>query len=195
MPLVFGDEQVVPYVKFNAKEKVWSVNDTNGGITDITPPKLLIDLEHLQTGWFRFREAQAPDIVLDSPGTEAPEPDGENHKRGFHVTVFSRDHGVREMSSNSLMLKTAFKRLYNEWEGKKAGFPGKVPLVEVTDHTTVQGCYGTNYRPEFAIVGWHNRPDELQAVADKLTDEAATTPATPTASAETPIDLDDDIPW
>ena len=76
MPLKFGDEQVIPYLKFNAKENKWAVNDEDGEITEINPPRLLMDLENIQTGWFRFREAEAPDIVLDPPGTEAKEPEG-----------------------------------------------------------------------------------------------------------------------
>lgn len=38
MPLVFGDEVVTKYLKFNAKEKTWSFNDSDGEIVEIEPP-------------------------------------------------------------------------------------------------------------------------------------------------------------
>ena len=203
MPLKFGDEQVTPYLKFNAKEKTWAVNDEDGEIVEINPPRLLMDLENIQTGWFRFREAEAPNIVLDPPGTEAEEPEGGNHKRGFRLSVHSGEHGTREMASNSLMFKRAIQSLYNgEFEPQKPANVGKIPLVEVTGHIAVQGRYGTNYRPEFKIVGWYNRPKEfeapqpnnaMRAPAREITPEAAQAPlAAPKTAAE---ELNDEIPW
>jgi hypothetical protein len=186
MPLKFGDEQVTPYLKFNAKEKTWAVNDEDGEIVEIKPPRLLMDLENIQTGWFRFREAEAPNIVLDPPGTEAEEPEGGNHKRGFRLNVHSGEHGTREMASNSLMFKRAVQTLYNsEFEPQKAANVGKIPLVEVTGHTAHQGHYGTNYRPEFRIVGWYPRPKEFEAVQIKNAARAPTMEST-AAAAQAP---------
>ncbi len=203
MPLKFGDEQVTPYLKFNAKEKTWAVNDEDGEIVEINPPRLLMDLENIQTGWFRFREAEAPNIVLDPPGTEAEEPEGGNHKRGFRLSVHSGEHGTREMASNSLMFKRAIQSLYNgEFEPQKPANVGKIPLVEVTGHIAVQGRYGTNYRPEFKIVGWYNRPKEfeapqpnnaMRAPAREITPEAAQAPLPPPKTAAE--ELNDEIPW
>ena len=185
MPLVFGDEQTTPYIKYNAKENQWSVNGQDGEIVDIDPPRLLMDLEHIEVGWFCFREAQAPDIVLDPPGDEeAPEPDGGNHKRGFRLQTYSKTFGAREFSSNSWMLKQAMKQLWKPFEEGMPQNPGQVPLVEATDHLAVTGKYGTNYRPVFRITGWYARPSELPAptstatqpaaeVADELNDEIA----------------------
>ena len=203
MPLKFGDEQVTPYLKFNAKEKTRAVNDDEGEIVEINPPRLMMDLENIQTGWFRFREAEAPNIVLDPPGTEAEEPEGGNHKRGFRLSVHSGEHGTREMASNSLMFKRAIQSLYNgEFEPQKAANVRKIPLVEVTGHTAVQGRYGTNYRPEFKIVGWYTRPKEFEAPQSNNAMRAPATEITP-AAAQAPLaapktaaeELNDEIPW
>ena len=206
MPLVFGDEVSTPYIKFNAKENAWATNNRDGDIQNIDPPRMLIDLDQLQLGWFRFREAQAPDIVLDPPGTEAAEPDGGNHKRGFRVQTYSPTLGVREFSSNSLMLKKAMILLYKLWEADKAQNPNKLPLVEVTDHVAVNGRYGTNYKPVFDIVGWYDRPDELSVPSrePETHQTSAQQPAAPKSNvaplptkAKTPLaeELGDEIPW
>ena len=195
MALVFGDEQVVPYLKFNAKEKKWFINDEAGEIVEIDPPKLLMDLEHIRLGWFRFREGEAPDIVFDPPGREAMKPEAGDHKRGFQLNVYSRDHGVREMASNSFMFKTAIKTLYSMWEKQKDRHPGKLPAVMVIEHTGVQGKYGLNYRPEFAITSWHERPEEfpVEERNDAEFDSAGQT--APATTAKVVEELDDEIPY
>ena len=119
MALIFGDEQTTAYVKYNAKEKLWSINDADGEIVNIDPPQMLIDLNNLKLGWFRFRESQAPDVLLDVDGVAAPEPDGDGHKRGFRVETFSTGYRHREFTSSSLMLKTALKALFAAWERER----------------------------------------------------------------------------
>ncbi len=185
MPLVYGDEMTVPYMKFNAKDKKWFVNTKTGDVHEIDPPKLLMELEGLQTGWLRFREAQAPDMVFDPPRAVAAEPDGGNHKRGFRLSVYTKSYGAREMASNSLMLKRAVKEVYNTWEKHKDQHPGKLPLVEITDHVGVQGQYGINYKPEFAIAGWYTRPEDFHV---RETNNAGSASAT---QAPTPVVVDD----
>jgi hypothetical protein len=204
MTLFFGDEQTISYIKFNAKERLWAINDDQGEVLKIDPPRMLIDIEHVQTGWFRFREGQAPDILLDVKDVPAPEPEGENHKRGFRVFVFSTDLGLREFTSSSLMLKQAMKALYAAWEKEKGQHPNQVPLVEVVEHEPVTGRYGTNYRPVFRIVSWHERPEALAA---KVPQNGSTTPqvpvapaapqmaTTPTVAPSVDVELDDSIPF
>lgn len=185
MPLVFGDEQTTAYLKFNAKECTWSINKSDGEIEQIDPPRMLMDLHNIELGWFCFREAQAPDIVLDKGGVEAPEPDGGNHKRGFRMNVYSTPLNKREFSSNSWMLKQALKSLYKSFEADQAQNQGKVPLVEVADHIAVTGKYGVNFQPVFRIVSWHDRPAELGTVVVPMVRP------TPPAAEE----LDDAIPF
>ena len=57
----FGASDVPPYIKFNAKGNVWAVNHGAEDET-INPPRMLIDLEHMQKGWLRFREQLAPPV-------------------------------------------------------------------------------------------------------------------------------------
>lgn len=165
---------------------------------------MLIDIEHVQKGWFRFREAQAPDILLDVDGVPAPEPEGENHKRGFRVSVFSTDLGLREFTSNSLMLKQAMKALYVDWEKEKDQHPNCVPLVEVVKDEPVTGRYGTNYRPVFRIVSWHERPETLAAEVPQngnAATRAHVAPATPQRAATPAViptvdtELNESIPY
>ena len=197
MALIFGDEVTTSYIKFNAKDQIWSVNVASGDVTEISPPRMVIDFDNLQTGWFRFRESQAPDIVLDTAAGAGTEPEGGQHKRGFRCEVFSPDLGVREFASCSLMLKKAMTAIYGAYEKDKQNHPGAVAIVEVTDHVEVTGKYGQNYKPVFAITGWVARPTELGGTAQVTTVETvAPTPAV-VAPINAPLtdDLNDSVPF
>jgi hypothetical protein len=194
MPLVFGDEVTTNYIKFNAKDCIWSNNNAAGEVAEIEPPRMVIDLENLQTGYFLFLEGVAPDIILDVAGeASAVEPEGGNHKRGFRCSVFSTQLGVREFSSCSWMLKKAIKALYTDFEKDKDAHPGHLPIVDVVRTITVNGKYGTIYQPVFAIVGWTPRPDELGGDVEIT---AAPSPID-AAQANTPLadELDDSVPY
>jgi hypothetical protein len=164
---------VTRYIKYNSKENVWGINDAAGEVIEIQPPKMIMDFENLQTGYFRFRDGQAPDIVLDQD-SRAPEPEGGQHKRGFQCQAYSPDLGVREFSSCSYNLNKAVKTIYREYLKLRDAHPGAVPIVEITHHESVQGKYGQNFKPVFAIAGWTARPEDLGGTAKIATLDTAT---------------------
>ncbi len=90
MPLQIGGSGTVkPFCKYNAKSDKWFVRGVGGEEVEISRPTFVIDLDNIATGWFRFREGQAPERVIDpSLNQPAPSP-GEEFKRGFAVMVFS----------------------------------------------------------------------------------------------------------
>ncbi len=172
----FGSGEVTPYIKFNAKANVWSASNGTEDQT-IDPPRLLIDLEHMQKGWLRFREQAAPDFKLDPPGTPlntllTQEPETGDYKTGFVIQTYSSAHGSRQFAANSFNVKEAIKALYRLYAKDAPAHPGKVPICEVARTDVVSGNYGNNYRPVFSIIGWTDRPDDFR---DHL-------PATPEAS-------------
>jgi hypothetical protein len=112
MPLQIGGSGTVkPFSKYNAKSDKWFVRGAGGEEVEIQRPTFVIDLDNIATGWFRFREGQAPERVIDpSLNQPAPSP-GEEFKRGFAVMVFSPKFfgGAVEFGSASIHLSNAIK--------------------------------------------------------------------------------------
>ena len=192
--LNFGDE-IKKYVKYNSKQNIWSINDQDGEVVQITPPCFIVDLERLIIAWLYFREGQAPSIILDVDGVKAPEPDGGNHKRGFVVETFSPDLGLREFSSCSFNLKKAIKQLYAQYESGKDAHPGQVPVITVTGHIDAPSQYGLNYQPVLELTGWAARPTELGGTAQLTTLETVVPAAVAAINAPLSDDLNDSVPF
>ena len=79
-------------------------NPRINGYSGYQPP----NFDNIATGWFLFRENQAPDRAIDpAMGTRAVQPTPE-HKRGFMVTCYSEKHfgGTVELSGASMHLCT-----------------------------------------------------------------------------------------
>ena len=193
--LDFGDS-FKSYIKYNSKINTWSMNNEDGDVISIDPPKFVMDLERLKTAWLYFREGQAPSVFLDEGGKPAPEPEGGNHKRGFVAEVYSISLGLREFSSCSLNLKKAMKLLYADFERNKAQHPDQLPVVHATGHIEAPSQYGMNYQPVFAIIGWTPRPPELGG-GQGGTPGAGNPPPTTEVMVEAPQTdmLDDVVPY
>tara|TARA_B100000315_G_scaffold256529_1_gene302645 strand:+ start:2252 stop:2839 length:588 start_codon:yes stop_codon:yes gene_type:complete len=194
--LNFGDD-IKNYIKFNSKQKIWSINDEDGEVVQISPPRFIIDLERLITAWLYFREGQAPSIILDVDGVKAPEPDGGNHKRGFVVDTFSPELGVRDFTSCSYNLKKAIKLVYAEFEKGRETHTGEVPVISVTGHIDAPSQYGLNYQPIFAVTGWVARPVELGGAATIQTLDTVEPKQIDVAQVNAPLtdDLNDTVPF
>ena len=71
MPLQIGTSgSFKPYVKYNAKADKWFIPGENGD-HEIGRPTFAADFANICVGWFRFREGQAPDRVID-PSLDSP---------------------------------------------------------------------------------------------------------------------------
>jgi hypothetical protein len=152
-----------PYAKYNAKSGRWFIRGSEGKDVEIGLPNFVADLDNIATGWFRFHEKQAPERILDpSIDRRAPVP-GEDFKRGFVLPAFSPKffNGAVEIASASIHLGDAIKQLYEQYKAERAAHPGKLPLVSCTGSEPMRDRYGTNYRPNFKILSWVDRPAEL----------------------------------
>jgi len=121
------------------------------------------DFENIRTGWFRFRENQAPERVIDpSLDRSGPCPD-EGFKRGFVLSIFSQKFfgGLVELSSASIHMGNAIREIYQAFEADRGNHPGEVPVVACTSSEAMKDKYGTNYKPVLALVKWVTRPAEL----------------------------------
>jgi hypothetical protein len=156
---------VKPYVKYNAKADKWFVRGTDGDDQEISRPTFLLDLKNICTGWFLFREGQAPERVID-PSLDHPAPSpGEGFKRGFVVTAFSQKFfgGAVEFASASIHLSNAIREIYATFEeqGARPENRGKIPVIACTGSDPMKDKFGTNYKPRLEIVKWVDRPTEL----------------------------------
>lgn len=173
------------YVKFNGKSGRWYMKNEAGDEVEITPTSFIADLENIKTGWMFFAAGTAPDKVFDASLSQpAPKP-SENHKRGFSVRLFSKATfgGVVELSGTSMHLCNAVNDLYTAFEADKAANAGKIPVVKYSGTTAQKDKHGTNYKPNFVIEKWVDRPAELSATPAPA---AATPPqAAPVVTAST----------
>jgi hypothetical protein len=169
-----------PYIKFNGKAGRFYMKGESGEV-EVTPTTFVADLENIKTGWLLFAAGMAPDRVWDKSLTEAAPRPSQDHKRGFLIRLYSKQTfgGVVELSSNSMHICNAVNDLYTQYETKKGENIGKVPVVKLVTVTPMKDKHGTNYKPEFTIEKWTERPAELDATAAKQE-----TPAKPAVVSE-----------
>ena len=163
MSLDIGSGSGRPYVKYNAKAGRWYIRGDNGQDVEIQAPTCIIDFDNIATGWFLFREGQAPDRAIDpAMGTRAVQPTPD-HKRGFVVMCYSEQYfgGTVEMSSSSMHLCNAIKDAYEQYSAAKAANPGRVPVFACTGTVPSKDKFGTNYKPTLQLMKWVERPADL----------------------------------
>ena len=197
-----GDFKV--YVSYNAKAGRWYTKEDKPDAAqfEVTDMTAVFDMDNLQTGWFLFAPGVAPVKQMDPSLSHAAPSPGEGFKRGFQIDVFSSKNllGVREFSATAGIVIDAMNDLHDHWLAGKDANPGKLPVVKCVGVTPVTNKHGTNYKPEFQIVSWADRPAELVApgaVAPAAPPPAATKPAAhtppPAAKAPEPAAADDEV--
>lgn len=151
-----------PYVKYNAKAGRWFFKDGEQE-KEVNNPVFVADFANIKTGWILFLEGQAPSREWDADlKTPAPKP-SDKHKRGFSVRLFSKAsfNGVVELSSSSMHLCASINELYKQYDEAPEKSKGKLPVVKYTGSTPMKDKMGTNYKPNFVIEKWVDRPADL----------------------------------
>lgn len=197
MPLNLStsDGDFTPYIKYNAKAGRFYVRPQGAAEdVEVSNPRLAFDFENIRTGWLYYAEGSGPEKIWDpSPSQAAARPAGpKKFKRGFEVMVFGGDDlpgigklGLREFSSTAANVITSILKMYAAYEAGAKANPGKVPFFKCAKVIPVQGAYGTNYEPDFALVGWVDRA-KMPALDDHLERSAVKSEG----SAGTPFDDD-----
>lgn len=196
-PVAAGDFNT--FIKYDARAGRWYTKPEGGGdLYEVTNMIAIMDLENIRTGWFQFMEGQGPVKVFDPSLNDAvakPNPDA---KRGFEVMMFSEKNigGLREFASTAGTVIDAMNALWDDWTANKAANPGKLPVVKCVGVAAVKTAKSTNYRPQFEIVSWADRPAELggatanAAAASSPPAAAKPAPAPATAAREALVDDD-----
>ena len=165
--LTTADADFTPYIKYNAKAGRFYIRPQGSpSDVEIVNPRLVFDMANIKTGYLFYAEGSGPEKVWDpSPTQMAAKPPGpRKFKRGFEVMVFGGDDipgigklGLRELSSTASNVITAILKMHAEYERDAPKNPGKVPFFRCTGVLPVAGAFGTNYEPEFKLMGWVER--------------------------------------
>lgn len=169
--IVSSNESFDPYVKYNAKAGRWYLKDD----VEVNNPVFVADFANIKTGWLLFLEGQAPNNVWDESLSNAAQKPSDKHKRGFEVRLFSKAsfNGVVQLSSSSMHLCSAINDLYVQYESAAESKQGKLPVIQYTGSTPMKDKMGTNYKPNFKIEKWVDRPKEFDEKVEAELPKAA----------------------
>lgn len=163
--LSVNDGDFTPYLKYNAKAgRFYAKADGGTEEVEIVNPVLAFDMANIKTGWLFYSEGAGPEKVWDpAPDQAAPKPrDPRKFKRGFEVMVYGngiipntqQKLGLREMSSTAANVIGAILRMYADYEDGLKANAGCIPIFACRGVKPINGAYGTNYEPQFALEGW-----------------------------------------
>lgn len=191
-----GGGEIQPYINYDAKagrmfrvdraqqgDGTWATNKVE--ITNIA--QIVMDLANIRVGWINYT-SQGPVRKLVVLGKEPipPRPDDKDSqgklafKQGFEVDILlNKDAGggpLRIFGSAAGCVIEAMDALHDAYSGSAEGKAGKLPIVRITDVQPVKSGQSTNYKPNFAIVNWMDRPAAMNG--STVREIGATAPAT-----------------
>jgi len=146
-------------------------DEMNRSFVDITENfRALIDMERLEIGWMLFGHGTAPDMRLFPVGMPWPAAPTALHRRGLRAVMQldpAAGGGVRELCSTAGAFLRAFDSLHDAWLAGREERPGHLPIVGLNGFTPLRGAPASltkvSFQPEFAILGWAERPGALPA--------------------------------
>jgi hypothetical protein len=176
-----GGGEIQPYVNYDAKAgRMFRVDRSQDGsgawLTDkveiTNTVQMVMDLANIKVGWINYT-AQGPVRKLVVIGKEPipPRPDDKNaegkfaFKQGFEVQLLldkaSGGGAPRVFGSAAMSVIEAMDALHDTYSGAAESKAGKLPIVKIARVQPIKAGQSTNYKPEFAIVGWVDRPAAL----------------------------------
>lgn len=195
-----GSGNMVPIIKYDARggdffrqdrqqngSGEWESNNVEMQL----PFKVAVDMAGIEVGWLSFASGK-PDFRMVKLGEQMPAKPSDDHKQTFRVRLVNKELGLREFSSQSKMVLSAFDQLHNQYEAEKGNNPGMTPVVEVTGTKTItvntpQGEQRFKV-PEWKITEWIDRPKSFDGdgapapSAEPVTPEPVSAPAEATGS-------------
>jgi hypothetical protein len=165
--------EFAPRIEYNAKSGRLVVVNRREGVdgafsTDkidvtMTGPEFALDIGSIQIGWIHFPAGAAPDAVLVPYGEPMPPRPSSRHKAGFQVKIWNgREPDTREFKSTAGVVVDVIETLWDEIATAPEAARGMVPVVKFVNAVPVTGRRGTNYSPDFRLVGkWIDRDERV----------------------------------
>lgn len=173
----------IVYVKYNAKAgRFYTKPEEGGDEYEVSKMTAVFDFENIKTGCFLFQPGAAPVKNYDSAVGAADAEPLEKGKRGFEILLYAEQswQGVREFMSTAGVVNEVMNVLYDQWESAPERTQGQLPVVTCSGVLPVESKHGTNYQPQFTIIGWTARPAGLNSSGP----EQPQAPAAPGSQAE-----------
>ena len=154
------------YLRFSPQANMW----TNNNNEEVQLKKIVFDIDNIKTGWLLLGVGVRDWVQDDSVGKKGPQPSPE-HKRGFMVTLYNKEIGAAEWSSNGVGPNMGLEIMYKDCAAQRAANPGKLPVLEYKGSKAEKIGKGTTRIPKFDLVSWVPRPEGLDAVAEEYAPE------------------------
>lgn len=178
---------IKPFIKYDAKAgRLFRADRNQQGdgsyaseSVEITnAAQFVMDLANIRIGWIHY-SSQGPIRRLVVLGKEPiparPDDKGADgkpvFKQGFEIDLVLNKEtnggnaAARVLGSAAGCVIEAMDALHDAYSGAAESKAGKLPIVKIAGVSPVKSGQSTNYKPEFAIVGWVDRPAGL-IVAD-----------------------------
>ena len=176
------------YIRFSPQANMW----TNNNNEEIQLKKVVFDIDNIKTGWLLLGVGVRDWVQDDSVGKKGPQPSPE-HKRGFMVTLYNKEIGAAEWSSNGVGPNMGLEQMYKACSAERAANPGKLPVLQYGHSKAEKIGKGTTRIPIFVLTGWVDRPAGLDAVAEQSEPEPIQQPVRKQAAKPAPVVEDDEI--
>ena len=180
---------IIPIVKWDAKAgdmiRVDREQDASGAWIkneeEITfPCKFVADFDAIEVGWLSF-DTGAPDFQMVRIGEEMPERPSVGHKNAFRLRIYSKSLGLREFSHSAKTVLRKMDELHNQFEAERGANADKSPVVEIegTEPVKINTPQGElRFKvPNWKIVAWVDKPDEMSGAPAPAIDVPVDTPA------------------
>ena len=157
----------LPTIRINGKDggverSTWDGSER--GLEVIEDFVALFDFATLKVGWIEFTD-RGPDKRLVAIGDPLPDRPSEKHKQGVELVVYLPGGlGCHELCSTAIGVVAALETVYvntvaaPEWDNGN----GQVPVVRLAEFQKEKTKHGSRAVPVFEIIGWNDRPQELE---------------------------------
>lgn len=150
-----SEEDFVPFIKYNARMGGFYVKGDDGEPdVQVLSPKMAFDFANARTGWFLFAAGMAPQKHFDPPEGTAEKPGGGNFKRGFELSVWNPELGLRQFGSCANAVIIPILAMEKQYDAGKAEHSNQLPVFQFTGTEKIVGTKNTNYAPVFELVEW-----------------------------------------
>jgi len=159
-----------PFIRYSPSDDEWTRSCSEGEPVnvDFTGP-VIVDIEKTQMGWLKLMGGRD---FQPWPNNEPVEKPSHEHKQGFRVDFFSTklfdDEPIREFSSSSAGVLNFIQDLYNKVEADGKFESGEVPVLKMLTAKKLRLGRGNTRIPQFEILKYVPRPEELEAEAQNV---------------------------